>query len=138
MIGAVSAQAQQSDAPAPQAYTLAPQAETLAQSIGTALVEEGLVGATWALVTPERTTVGAAGIKDVSRNVPLSPGDRFSYSNTGYLLLGMLMEAVTGMRYEAWLDAELLAPLGMHRSTAAFVTQSGPRADALNGAFRPA
>jgi CubicO group peptidase (beta-lactamase class C family) len=57
------------------------------------------------------------------------PGDRFSYSNTGYLLLGMLIEAVTGTRYEAWLDAELLAPLGMTRSTLSFVTQSGPQGD---------
>jgi CubicO group peptidase (beta-lactamase class C family) len=57
------------------------------------------------------------------------PGERFSYSNTGYLLLGMLIEAVSGARYETWLDAELLAPLGMNRSTFAFVTQTGPQAD---------
>ena len=57
------------------------------------------------------------------------PGERFSYSNTGYLLLGMLIETVTGTRYERWLDAELLAPLGMTRSTFAFVTQTGPEAD---------
>jgi CubicO group peptidase (beta-lactamase class C family) len=57
------------------------------------------------------------------------PGERFSYSNTGYLLLGMLIEMVTGTRYESWLDAELLAPLGMTRSTFAFVTQTGPEAD---------
>ncbi len=57
------------------------------------------------------------------------PGERFSYSNTGYLLLGMLIEAVTGTRYEMWLDAELLAPIGMTRSTFAFVTQAGPKAD---------
>jgi hypothetical protein len=57
------------------------------------------------------------------------PGERFSYSNTGYLLVGLLIEAVTGTRYEMWLDAELLAPLGMARSTFAFVTQAGPKAD---------
>jgi hypothetical protein len=57
------------------------------------------------------------------------PGERFSYSNTGYLLLGMLIETVTGTRYERWLDSELLAPLGMTRSTFAFVTQTGPEAD---------
>jgi hypothetical protein len=57
------------------------------------------------------------------------PGARFSYSNTGYLILGMLIESVTGLRYETWLEAELLAPLGMGQSTFGFVTQTGPRAD---------
>ena len=203
--------------------------EALSESIETALVEEGLVGATWALVTPEGTTTGAAGLNDASRQRPMSPedrvqvgsvaktlvatgmlalvtqgrvdldapvarylpdvpienpwdtesplrvrnlldhtgglddarmwqvfslradpeaplrdslthpdgtlrvrhrpGDRFSYSNTSYLLLGMLIERVTGSHYETWLDTELLAPLGMTRSTFAFVTQTGPQAD---------
>lgn len=203
--------------------------DSLTTAIGSALSEEGLVGATWSLVTPEGTTVGAAGLKDVSLNTPMSPtdrvqvgsvaktfiatgvlrlvtdgrvtldapvaqylpdvpivnpweatspllvrhlldhsgglddarmwqafsleatpdaplrnglvrgggtlqvryrpGDRSSYSNTGYVLLGMLIEAVTGARYESWLDAELLAPLGMAQSTFNFVTQSGPQGD---------
>jgi CubicO group peptidase (beta-lactamase class C family) len=203
--------------------------DPLTMSIEKALVEEGLVGATWALVTPEGTTTGAAGLNDVSRqrkmspddrvqvgsvakallatgvlqlvtlgridldaplvqylpNVPIDnrwhpesplrvrhlldhtgglddarmwqvfslradpdaplsdglthpggtlrlrqrPGERFSYSNTGYLLLGILIETVTGTRYERWLDDELLAPLGMTRSTFGFVTQTGPGAD---------
>ncbi|MDX2057867.1 MAG: serine hydrolase domain-containing protein [Gemmatimonadales bacterium] len=57
------------------------------------------------------------------------PGARFSYSNTGYTILGMLIEAVAGVRYERWLADELLAPLGMSRSTFEFVTQTGPAAD---------
>jgi len=203
--------------------------DPLTRSIETALVEEDLVGATWALVTPDGTTIGAAGLNNATLQRPMSPddrvqvgsvakallatgvlqlvtlgrvdldapvarylpevpienrwepesplrvrhlldhtgglddarmwqvfslradpdaplrdglthpggtlrvrhppGERFSYSNTGYLLVGMLVEAVTGTRYETWLDAELLAPLGMTRSTFAFVTQAGPEAD---------
>ncbi|MCU0648713.1 MAG: beta-lactamase family protein [Gemmatimonadaceae bacterium] len=57
------------------------------------------------------------------------PGTRFSYSNTGYLLLAMVVEAVTGERYEQWMDRELLAPLGMTRSTFHFVSQVGPARD---------
>lgn len=57
------------------------------------------------------------------------PGTRHSYSNTGYILLGMVVEAVTGERYEAWLDAQLLRPLGMNDSTLAFTTQAGAGAD---------
>lgn len=52
------------------------------------------------------------------------PGTRFSYSNTGYTLLGMVVEAVTGQAYEPYLDRALLAPLGMHDSSFAFVTQA--------------
>lgn len=57
------------------------------------------------------------------------PGERLSYSNTGYGLLGLVIEAVTGERYEAYLDEHLLRPLGMTSSTFRFVTQQGPGAD---------
>jgi len=57
------------------------------------------------------------------------PGERFSYSNTSYGLLGLVIERVTGERYEAWLDRHLLTPLGMAASTFDFVSQTGPRAD---------
>lgn len=58
------------------------------------------------------------------------PGSRFSYSNTGFLLLGLVVEAVTGERYETYLDAHLLRPLGMTHSTFQFVSQVGEQADA--------
>ncbi len=203
--------------------------DSLNTAMARALAEENLVGATWSLVYPDRTVLGAAGLKNVSRNVPMSPhdrvqvasvaktliatgilqlvtrglieldapvtrylddvpfdnpwqstspllvrhlldhsgglddarmwqvfslrarpdaplrdglvrgegpvrirhrpGDRFSYSNSGFLLLGMIIEAVTHERYERWLDRELLAPLGMKRSTFGFVTQTGPAGD---------
>ena len=57
------------------------------------------------------------------------PGSQFSYSNQGYTLLGMVVESVTGTRYEAYLDEHLLAPLGMFDSTFAFTTQDGPNVD---------
>ncbi|MEW6760249.1 MAG: serine hydrolase domain-containing protein [Pseudomonadota bacterium] len=55
------------------------------------------------------------------------PGTRFSYSNIGYTLLGMVIEAVSGQAYERYLDRALLAPLGMHDSSFAFVTQAVDR-----------
>lgn len=58
------------------------------------------------------------------------PGTRHSYSNTSYTLLGMVVERITGTRYETYLDAHLLAPLRMHDSTFGFTTQDGERADA--------
>lgn len=61
--------------------------------------------------------------------VRVRPGSRFSYSNMGYTLLGMIVEGVTGERYETWLDQELLAPLDMRDSTFVFTTQEGGGAD---------
>jgi CubicO group peptidase (beta-lactamase class C family) len=58
------------------------------------------------------------------------PGSQYAYSNTGYALLGMVIESVTGGRYEEYLDTELLRPLSMHDSSFRFATQSGPQADA--------
>jgi CubicO group peptidase (beta-lactamase class C family) len=58
------------------------------------------------------------------------PGTRMSYSNMSYTLAAMVIESATGERYEAWLDRELLAPLGMHDSSFEFVTQAGAHADA--------
>ncbi|WP_460821648.1 serine hydrolase domain-containing protein [Lysobacter olei] len=57
------------------------------------------------------------------------PGSQFSYSNMGYALAGMVIEAVTRERYETWLDRELLRPLGMRDSTFHFTSQQGPDAD---------
>jgi CubicO group peptidase (beta-lactamase class C family) len=59
----------------------------------------------------------------------VAPGTRMSYSNFGYLLAGMVVEAVTGERYEAWAGRELLLPLGMADSRFDFTTQQGPQAD---------
>lgn len=40
-------------------------------------------------------------------------GSAFRYNNTGYVLLGMLLEKVTGQPYAALLEKEFFAPLGM-------------------------
>jgi CubicO group peptidase (beta-lactamase class C family) len=203
--------------------------DSVTAAMARAIAANGLVGATWSLVTPAGVTVGAAGLKDRARNIPMRPDDRvqvgsvaktliatgmlrlvtqgrveldapvsrylpdlpipnpwatdapllvrhlldhtsglddarmwqvftsrgdpdaplrsgltrggasvhiryrpgarFSYSNSGFLLAAIVMEQVTRMRYETWLAGELLAPLGMTRSTFAFVTQVGPSAD---------
>jgi CubicO group peptidase (beta-lactamase class C family) len=48
-------------------------------------------------------------------DVPLDfePGERFSYSNTGYLLLGYLVEEVSGQSYEVLLRQQIFEPLEM-------------------------
>ena len=42
-----------------------------------------------------------------------APGDRFAYNNTGYYLLGMILEKVSGKDYDAFLRARIFEPLGM-------------------------
>lgn len=70
------------------------------------------------------------------------PGTRFSYSNIGYTLLGMVVEAVAGQAYEPYLNLALLAPLGMHDSSFSFVTQESDKRLAMghfeDGVTQPA
>ncbi|OGD12320.1 MAG: serine hydrolase [Candidatus Aminicenantes bacterium RBG_13_62_12] len=42
-----------------------------------------------------------------------APGDKWSYSNTGYMLLGMLIHKVTGKFYGDFLQERIFKPLGM-------------------------
>lgn len=51
-------------------------------------------------------------------NEPLkfTPGARFSYSNSGYTLLGYLIETVTGEKYEDVLQDKIFEPLHMDNS----------------------
>lgn len=71
----------------------------------------------------------SAALGDVPLVINTRPGARYVYSSIGYHLLGMVIEAVTGSRYERYLDAALLQPLGMQDSTFAFTTQVGAMAD---------
>jgi CubicO group peptidase (beta-lactamase class C family) len=51
----------------------------------------------------------------IAANHPLdfTPGTTFSYSNTGYLVLGLIVEEASGERYETYLREQVFAPLGM-------------------------
>jgi CubicO group peptidase (beta-lactamase class C family) len=48
-------------------------------------------------------------------NLPLefTPGEKFSYSNSGYFLLGYIIEKVSGKSYEQFLQETILKPLKM-------------------------
>jgi CubicO group peptidase (beta-lactamase class C family) len=42
-----------------------------------------------------------------------APGSRFAYNNTGYFLLGLILEKVSGQSYGAFLEKRIFHPLGM-------------------------
>jgi CubicO group peptidase (beta-lactamase class C family) len=44
------------------------------------------------------------------------PGERYLYNNSGYVLLGAIIERATGMKYREFLDREIFRPLGMART----------------------
>jgi CubicO group peptidase (beta-lactamase class C family) len=44
------------------------------------------------------------------------PGSRYSYSNTGYIVLGGVVEKVTGQKFGDFLSERILKPLGMEHS----------------------
>lgn len=45
-----------------------------------------------------------------------SPGEKFSYSNSGYVLLGVILEKITGKTYEQVLRDRIFLPLKMNNS----------------------
>jgi CubicO group peptidase (beta-lactamase class C family) len=49
------------------------------------------------------------------RNLPLdfTPGTKFHYDNSGYFLLGAIIEQVSGLKYEAYLRKYIFEPLQM-------------------------
>ena len=77
--------------------------DRLTASIEAILAEEGLVGATWALVTPEGTTVGAAGLNDALRRQPMSADDRVQVGSVAKTLVatGVLQLAARAARHDA-------------------------------------
>ena len=56
--------------------------------------------------------------KLVFRDVPLNfqPGEQWSYTNLGYIVLGYLLEKVSGESYEEFIRQNIFTPLGMNDS----------------------
>ena len=57
------------------------------------------------------------------RTLKSRPGEKAAYSNLNYMLLGVVIEAVTGQSYESYITENILQPLGMSRT--AFVYSPG-------------
>jgi len=54
--------------------------------------------------------------KYCSGDFEFEPGSRYLYNNSGYFLLGAILEEITGKTYEEVLSEKIFAPLGMENS----------------------
>jgi len=45
-----------------------------------------------------------------------NPGERWNYNNTGYVMLGAIIEKVSGQTYEEFIQTNIFTPLGMNHS----------------------
>jgi CubicO group peptidase (beta-lactamase class C family) len=55
------------------------------------------------------------------------PGERQLYSNSGFFLLGLVVEKASGISYEEYVETRLFAPLGMTRSMYGNYMENVPR-----------
>ena len=66
------------------------------------------------------------GFVDPANGNHFPPGVGWSYSNTNYILAGMIIEAASGMNYEQALTTMILEPLGLHDTYYADGSHPGP------------
>ncbi len=65
-----------------------------------------------------RNDMGPKELIDFFKNEPMDfdPGDGFKYNNSGYVLLGYIIELVTGSTYAEYIQENFFSPLGMRNS----------------------
>jgi len=88
-------------------------ATTVAQLLSHAsgVVRDGSDAGQW---TDRRPFLNEAEMRaDLAAGPVLPAGTRFKYSNHGYGLLGLLIEAVTGEPYAVWMAREIIAKAGL-------------------------
>lgn len=61
-------------------------------------------------------TADAAVVAFRDRPLDFGPGEKMSYSNSGYLVLGAIIEKVSGQSYEKFVADNIFAPIGMKDS----------------------
>lgn len=50
------------------------------------------------------------------RELNFEPGERYTYCNTGYTLLGLIVERVSGMDFPDWCEVNIFEPLDMNET----------------------
>jgi CubicO group peptidase (beta-lactamase class C family) len=85
--------------------------------------------------TLDRLPLSVAAGSYAMTSLQFEPGTRYQYSNAGINTAGRIIEVVSGMPYEAFLQARLFDPLGMKDTT---FWPSGGQLARLAKSYRPA
>jgi len=76
-----------------------------------------------------------------SRGLEFEPGSKWSYSNYGFILLGVVIEKVSGVSYYEYVRKHIFDPAGMHATDSLPETDSVPNRSVgymrKNGAWEP-
>ena len=86
--------------------------QLLSHSAG--LMRDGIEASHWDDQKPFPDEVGLR--HELAHALILSPGERFKYSNLGFGLLGLVIQAVTGEAFAPWLQRELLDRAGLRET----------------------
>lgn len=85
---------------------------------GGGVIRDGHDGDFWQL---ERPFPGREELLAMARDGRILPRNaRFKYSNVGYSLLGLVIEAASGQRYADYVDEQILRPLGLADTAAEY------------------
>jgi CubicO group peptidase (beta-lactamase class C family) len=87
-------------------------AQLLSHSAG--IVRDGSDGGQWQDRRPFLDT--AELLSDLSAAPVIEPNTRFKYSNHGYGLAGLVIEAVTGTPYRSWIKQTIIDPAGLEET----------------------
>ena len=92
-------------------------AATIAQLLShtAGLVRDGADSGQW---SDRRSFLDEAALRaDLAHGTVIEPNTRFKYSNHGFGLLGLAIEAVTGEPYADWIGREIVAASGLRETT---------------------
>lgn len=66
-----------------------------------------------------RMDVSVGELIDLFKDLPVefAPGERWKYSNSGYILLGAIIESVSGMSYETFMRTRIFEPLALDHTS---------------------
>ena len=65
----------------------------------------------------EKPTTGLERVEFIKHKAPyFQPGEQFRYSENGYIILGAIIESVSGQAYDEYLKQHIFDPLGMENS----------------------
>lgn len=69
--------------------------------------------------TRAKTDMSPKELIDVFKNEPkdFSPGDQYKYNNSGYILLGYIIEIISDNTYANFIQNNIFKPLGMHTTS---------------------